>query len=113
VPLNCDRCGRDPARSRESRAEVEGEALKGLAPSSPLGEAADKGRKGLVDGVGLEVLDIADCGGGRLDSMTPGGKRDGTVPALALRVVGCEPSCIGLENPGLSSDGGMKSGKPS
>ena len=57
--------------------------------------------KGLVDGVGLEVLGSKD--GGLLPTTSPGENLEGTVPARALR------DEFGV----LPSAGGIKSGNPS
>lgn len=77
-----DLCGMEPARNRDKRA-----ALVELVASSLEGASAAKvvgGLKGLVDGVGREVLESRDC-----DPVAPlteptGENFEGTVPALAL-----------------------------
>jgi len=87
VDRKLDRCGMDPARSRESRAEL------GAFPALYLGLSLSgtdnvPGRKGLDVGVGLELLDA----GGSCDvdpgTILPGGNLDGTVPARDRRVSG-------------------------
>ena len=62
------------------------------------------GRKGLVDGVGRDVLGSSDGGPLAAAKASLGENREGTVPARALRVLGCAL---------VSDDGGTKSGKPS
>ena len=99
-PRKFDFCGIDPARRRESKAELAAVA-DGLFPES-MAEIGE-GRKGLVDGVGLDVF-AANDGCILTPLMFPTGEnRDGTVPARARRA--------GLFIP--LSDGGTRSGKPS
>lgn len=79
-----DLWGIDPARSRDKTAVL------GPGPEVavlPLVSMPDNpgGRNGLVDGVGLEVLEMKDCGWEDGVKDAGGGNRDGTVPALALR----------------------------
>ena len=64
----------------------------------------EMGLKGLVDGVGRDVLGSSDGGALAAAKPSPGANREGTVPARALRVLGCAL---------VSTDGGTKSGKPS
>lgn len=99
-PIRLDRCGIDPARSLESKA-----ALLELfgGPLFDISADSEVGLKGLVDGVGRDVLDKSDC-----CTMTPlivptGENLDGTVPARVRRE--------GLAT--LISEGGTRSGKPS
>lgn len=102
-PSRLGRCGMEPALRRESIVGLLAAfAVAGLgAVSIPV---TPGGRKGLVDGVGREVLDIYDgcCIFTPLTAPT-GEKREGTVPARALRA--------GLFR--VPSDGGTRSGKPS
>jgi hypothetical protein len=58
VPTKFDRCGIDPARSLDSKA-----ALLELFGGPLFVDSADivAGLKGLVDGVGREVLERSDC----------------------------------------------------
>lgn len=95
------RCGIEPARKRDKTAVL------GPAPEVtvlPLVSIPDRpgGRNGLVDGVGLDVLDIRDGAWDVALRVPTGGNRDGTVPALALRA--------GLFNVGSE---GIRSGNPS
>lgn len=96
------RCGIDPARNLDSRAELL--ALFAVcSPISPI-EDGDGDLNGLADGVGLEVLD-AIVGTAPIPFVTPPGEnREGTVPARALLVVDG-----GLSEAGMCA----KSGKPS
>jgi hypothetical protein len=58
-PRKLDRCGIDPARNRDNNAalvEVAASSLDGASVVDVVG-----GLKGLVDGVGREVLDSKDC----------------------------------------------------
>ena len=102
------RWGMDPALRRESSAEVSlGVRTVGLVlllePVSlgSIGANTDA-LKGLVTGVGLELL-VWDNAGLLNPEPPPAGNLEGTVPARALRV--------GLKR--LFSAGGVKSGKPS
>ena len=102
------RWGIEPALRRESRAEVSlGVRTVGLElllePVSldSIGANTDA-LKGLVTGVGLELL-VWDSAGLLKPEPPPAGNLEGTVPARALRV--------GLKR--LFSAGGVKSGKPS
>ena len=95
------RCGIDPARKRDRTFAF------GLTPTVAVRlfvSMPDKpcGRNGLVDGVGLDVLDMRDCGWELAPIVPTGENREGTVPALALRA--------GLFNVGSEV---IKSGKPS
>jgi hypothetical protein len=99
-PTRLDRCGIDPARSLDSKA-----ALLELFGGPLFDNSVDSevGLKGLVDGVGRDVLDRSDC-----CTMTPlivptGENLDGTVPARVRRE--------GLVM--FISEGGTRSGKPS
>lgn len=102
-PSKPGRCGIEPALRRDNIVVLPPLfAVAVLAPDSTL--VTPGGRKGLVDGVGREVLDRYDC----CCTFTPlsvstGENREGTVPARALRA--------GLLR--LPSDGGTRSGKPS
>ena len=103
------RCGMEPALRRESRAEVSrGVRTVGLfevlfVPESFISVGVKtEDLKGLVAGVGLELLGWDSAGLDKPDA-PPAGNLEGTVPARALRV--------GLSR--LFSPGGMKSGKPS
>lgn len=58
VPTKFDRCGIDPARSLDSKAALL-ELLGG--PLLEVSADTETGLKGLVDGVGREVLDRSDC----------------------------------------------------
>ena len=102
------RWGIEPALRRESSAEVSlGVRTVGLVllldPGSldSIGANTDA-LKGLVTGVGLELL-VWDSAGLLKPEPPPAGNLEGTVPARALRV--------GLKR--LFSAGGVKSGKPS
>lgn len=86
-------CGIEPALSRDNSADV------GLFGSDPTN---DDDRKGLVEGVGLEVFDGFDAVAPRPGGVA-GENLDGTVPARGLRDVGCV----------VASAGPRKSGKPS
>ena len=91
----------EPALNRDSSAEVEFPGKTLVFPASL--DSSDDALKGLVDGVGLDVLGKKD---GRLiipGPLAPGENFEGTVPALPRR---CGP-CAEF------SGGGIKSGKPS
>jgi hypothetical protein len=95
------RCGIEPARSRESKAEPL-EVLSGV--SSP----GDGDLNGLCEGVGLDVFEARD---GRLRRpllIPPGENRDGTVPARARRTEGrpsTGPGCAKSGNPSVGDSG--------
>lgn len=76
------RCGREPARRRESKAD-------GLFADSGGSKPGEGDLKGLCDGEGLDVLKARD---GRLSKPLVGGpvvdSREGRVPARARRVDG-------------------------
>ena len=100
VPTKFDRCGIDPARSRDSKAALL--ALFG-GPLFDTSVGVEAGLKGLVDGVGREVLERSDCW-----TLTPlivptGENLDGTVPAR-VRLDGLVK---------FVSEGGTRSGNPS
>lgn len=101
APTKPGRCGMDPARSRESKADV---LLFGVEDPLPVSMPVNGcGWNGLVEGAGLEVCESSDW-----ETFTPltvptGENLEGTVPALARR-------------PGpltVVSLGGTRSGKPS
>lgn len=95
-------CGIEPARRRDNAVVLPPLlAVAGLVPES-IPETPG-GLKGLVDGVGREVLDRKDCWTFTPLSGPTGENREGTVPALALRAV----LLI------VPSEGGTKSGNPS
>lgn len=76
------RCGILPARSRDKRADVPegaGALLKAFSEAK-----VEPGRKGLVEGVGRDVLDVRRATLGALFE-TVGEILDGKVPALPLR----------------------------
>lgn len=106
--MNDVRWGIEPALRRDSRADVSlGVKTVGLlvllVPVSLFSEGAKiVDLKGLVAGVGLELL-VWDSAGLLRPEVVPPGNLEGTVPARALRV--------GLKR--LFSAGGAKSGKPS
>lgn len=88
----------EPARSRDSNADVDRPGVTMPLPASFAGNEGDL--KGLVEGVGFEVI------GSRfpaLEAELAGENRDGTVPARDRRGVVCV----------VLSAGGMKSGNPS
>ena len=100
VVTKFDRCGIEPALSLDSKA-----ALLELFGGPLFGASADaeEGLKGLVDGVGRDVLERSDCW-----MLTPlivptGENLDGTVPARVRR--------DGLVR--FVSEGGTRSGNPS
>ena len=98
--IRLDRCGIDPARSLESKAalvELFGGPLFNVSVDSVVG------LKGLVDGVGRDVLDRSDCCRLTPLSVPTGENLDGTVPARVRRE--------GLAM--FNSEGGTRSGKPS
>ena len=76
----------EPALRRDSRAEVEAWFVCCLVSLLLSSDNNETGLKGLVDGVGREVFGINVCSGLWLVTASPGENRDGTVPALALRV---------------------------
>lgn len=91
--------GIEPALSLDNRAVLFALPATALPVSTPdIG-----GRNGLVDGVGRDVLGGNGCWRAPPLGVPTGEKREGTVPALALR--------FGLFI--LVSGGGIKSGKPS
>jgi hypothetical protein len=94
-PRRLVRCGMDPARSRDIALEFD------ILPESIMD--IEGGLNGLVEGVGLEVLDKKDCGTLTPLSVPTGEKREGTVPARARRT---EPDEV-------FSVWGTRSGKPS
>lgn len=101
------RWGIEPALRRDSKAEVslgvKTVGLVVLVPTSLFSVGAKTvDLKGLVAGVGLELL-VWDSAGLVRPEAVPPGNLEGTVPARALRV--------GLKR--LLSAGGAKSGKPS
>lgn len=101
-PSKPGRCGIEPALKRDNIVGLPPLfAVAVLVPDSTL--VTPGGRKGLVDGVGREVLDMNDCCTFTPLSVPTGENREGTVPARALRA--------GLLR--LFSDGGTRSGKPS
>lgn len=80
------RCGIEPARRRDRRADlaaafVEPSAAKLLFSAG----APEPGLKGLVDGVGREVLGRSDEAGSKPGGAAEGENRDGRVPARARR----------------------------
>ena len=100
VPTKFDRCGIEPALSLDNRA-----ALLELFGGPLLGASTgvEEGLKGLVEGVGREVLERSDCW-----TLTPlivptGENLDGTVPARVRR--------DGLVR--FVSEGAVRSGNPS
>ena len=96
--------GKDPALRRDSKVEVDGVEAEDL-DSRPLSVGVVKfGRKGLVEGVGRDVLGMRKDGETFPPTPFPGEKREGTVPARARR---CWVPCAS------SSLGGTRSGKPS
>lgn len=101
VPKAPGRCGIDPARRRDIRVALLPPPLTGggLLVDSIIG----CGRKGLVDGVGLEDCETKDCCILAPFSGPTGEKRDGTVPARVLRAGLCM----------VGSGSGMKFGKSS
>lgn len=90
----------DPARNRDSNAEVE---FPGRIPALPISLDSNDVLNGLVDGVGLDVFGRKDCRLIMPGLLGPGENLEGTVPALTRRW----GPCVEL------SGGGMKSGKPS
>ena len=105
-----DRWGIEPALNRDSKADVS----LGVRTVGVLAELLNPGPllslelnvddlKGVVAGVGLELLFCDSAGLVKADPGLLGGNLDGTVPALARRV--------GLKR--VFSEGGMKSGNPS
>ena len=101
------RWGIEPALRRDNKADVSlGVSTVGLVallvPTSFSVGAKTVDLKGLVAGVGLELL-VWDSAGLVRPEAVPPGNLEGTVPARALRV--------GLKR--LLSAGGAKSGKPS
>lgn len=101
------RWGIEPALRRDSKADVSlgvnTVGLVVLVPTSLFSVGAKTvDLKGLVAGVGLELLVWDNAGLVRPEAVPPG-NLEGTVPARALRV--------GLKR--LLSAGGAKSGKPS
>ena len=100
-PMTFVLCGMEPALNLDSNAafvELAAISLDGTSVADVFG-----GLKGLVDGVGREVLDNEDCCPLMPFIVPTGGNLEGTVPALAL--------LAGLFTP--VSAGGTKSGKPS
>lgn len=104
VPGTCGgkggRCGKEPARSRDSRAD-------GLVDESVGGSSPGEGDlNGLCDGDGLEVLNAND---GRLNKPLVVGplvdNLDGSVPARARRVDGRESWPASCGNSGKPSVG--------
>ncbi len=77
----------DPDRRRDRSEEVELglEVVLELAPNPLSAADAERGLNGLVDGVGRELLGARCCGGLGPFKTPAGGKREGTVPARALR----------------------------
>lgn len=98
------RCGIEPARSLDKSADVEGEDMGCFGSPLLSWEMVASGRKGLVDGVGRDVLGINDGGACRVVTGSPGENLDGSVPALP-RLTGSWVA--------LPSVGGAKSGNPS
>jgi len=96
------RCGIDPARSLDNKAELL--ALDTLwSPISPIDDG-EGDLNGLGDGVGLDVLATSVGRAPRPFVTPPGEKREGTVPARARLVVDGRLSGVGRCE---------KSGKPS
>ena len=100
-PKKFARCGIDPARRRDRRAELAELVVDDLLAGSMMGMPG--GLNGLVDGVGLDDLAAKDCCTFKALTAPTGENLDGTVPALARRA--------GLFMP--LSDGGTRSGNPS
>jgi len=102
-PKMLARCGMLPARNLESKVEVPAEAgalLKAFSEAE-----VDPGRKGLVVGVGREVLEVKEVMFGAL-LVVVGEIREGRVPARPLRA--------GLLMPvSVKGTKGTRSGKPS
>lgn len=99
-PKRFARCGMLPARSLDRSADVPDDADALLNAFSEA--EVEPGRKGLVVGVGLEVLEVSRAMFGVL-FVTVGEMRDGSVPA--------RPRRAGLLMP--VSVKGTRSGKPS
>lgn len=99
------RCGIDPALNLDNRAELLALDVFDTtwSPISPIDDG-EGDLNGLGDGVGLEVLATSVGRAPRPLVTPPGEKRDGTVPARALRVVDGRLSGVGRCE---------KSGKPS
>ena len=76
----------EPALRRDNSAEVDVEVICCLVSLLLSSDNNETGLNGLVDGVGLEVFGIRVCSGLWFATASPGENRDGTVPALALRV---------------------------
>src|SRR5256885_8514549 len=101
VPRKFARCGIDPARSLDRRAALL--ALFG-GPLFDISAGVEPVLKGLVDGVGRDVLERSDCCCTLTPLIVPTGENlDGTVPARVRR--------DGLAR--LISEGGTRSGNPS
>lgn len=99
--IKLDRCGKEPARNLDNKAALL-ELLGGPCLDKSAGD--EGGLKGLVDGVGREVLeDSSDCWMLTPLTVPTGENLDGTVPALARR--------DGLLK--FISEGGKRSGNPS
>lgn len=98
--MKFERWGIDPARSLDNKAALP-ELVGG--PLFDSSEGDEGGLKGLVDGVGRDVLDRRACWTLTPLTVPTGENLDGTVPALARR--------DGLVK--LISDGGTRSGNPS
>lgn len=93
------RCGIEPARNRDKRAELLARFCCSLiSPSDGDGDL-----NGLCEGVGREVFATSDGRGPKAFVAPPGENLDGTVPALARLVCG---KLSGVGRP-------VKSGKPS
>lgn len=101
-PKGLLRCGIEPARSRDNIAGLEAAAELATFDDESIPDTPG-GRKGLVDGVGREVWDVNGCSSSNSFKVPIGGKREGTVPARALRP---EPPIGPLVV-------GIRSGKPS
>ena len=81
------RCGIEPARRRDSRADLAAALVEpsGAAkPACSVGVPA-LGLKGLVDGVGRDVLGRSDEADSKPGGAAAGENREGRVPARARR----------------------------
>jgi hypothetical protein len=91
----------DPALKRDNSVDLGN--CDEVKPGEPSSLINGDDLKGLVDGVGLELLEAKVTGLFRPSAGPPGENLDGTVPARTRRAGLCS----------LLSDGGTKSGNPS
>ena len=79
------RCGIEPARRRDSRADLAAAFVEPSAAKLFSVGVPEPGLKGLVEGVGRDVLGRSDEAESRPGGAAEGENRDGRVPARARR----------------------------